>query len=233
MLLLADVTADSPIKLSRRVALTALASFVVASAARASNASVDVTVDVSNVPELAEWGRRLKGMIQGWWPIITRNLASAGYEAPDAVTIDFKDISTECIGAYAHDHTVTVNRADILQHQDDFGRVAHELVHVVQAYPSPTITWLMEGIADYLRYYVLLPDDPRRQFDPQHYTYQLGYQPAAALLDWVERTYGAGSVQRVNAVMRQGGDGEAELLKITGSTPFTLWRGYLTSRGIS
>jgi hypothetical protein len=31
--------------------------------------------------------------------------------------------------------------------------------------------------------------------------------------------------------MRGGGDGEAELLAITGSTPLTLWRAYLKSRG--
>jgi hypothetical protein len=49
------------------------------------------------------------------------------------------------------------------------------------------------------------------------------------LLDFVERTHGAGSVRRVNAAMRTGGDGEAELLKITGATPFTLWRAYLKS----
>ena len=84
-------------------------------------------------------------------------------------------------------------------------------------------------MADYMRYYVLLPHDPQRAFDPSRFTYQLGYQPAAALLDFVERTYGAGSVRRVNAAMRTGGDGEAELLKITGATPLTLWRAYLKS----
>ena len=27
--------------------------------------------------------------------------------------------------------------------------------------------WITEGIADYMRYYVLLPDDPGRFFNPQ------------------------------------------------------------------
>ncbi|HUO11756.1 MAG TPA: basic secretory protein-like protein, partial [Caulobacteraceae bacterium] len=220
------------LSLHRREALLALAAFSAAPAARASNDSVEVDVDASNAPELADWGRRLKAMIAGWWPVINRTLASPGYVAPDRVTIDFQDLGSPNVGAYTHGTTVTVNLPDILQHQDDFGRVAHELVHVVQAYPSPNIHWLVEGIADYLRYYVLIPNDPRRDFDPRAYNYQLGYQPAAALLDWVERSYGGGSVRRINATMRQGGDGEAELLKITGSTPFTLWRAYLKSRGL-
>jgi hypothetical protein len=169
-------------------------------------------------------------MIRGWWPVITRTLASPGYEAPDVVKVQFRDFEPSNVGAVTIGNTITVNRPDILAHQDDFGRVAHELVHVVQAFPQPNILWLVEGIADYMRYYVLLPQDPKRFFNPNEFNYQRGYQPAAALLDWVERSYGAGSVRQVNAAMRQGGDGEAELLKITGATPFTLWKRYLQSR---
>ena len=156
-------------------------------------------------------------------------LASPGYEAPDTVNIRFADIQPANVGAFTEGDTITINLSDILAHPDDTGRVAHELTHVVQAFPRPNIQWLTEGIADYMRYYVLLPQDPRRAFDADRTTYQAGYQPAAALLDWVERTNGAGSVRRVNAAMRDGGDGELELYRITGAMPLTLWRGYLRS----
>jgi hypothetical protein len=194
-------------------------------------AALHIEIDTSNAPELAAWAQKLNTMIVAWWPIMNIALASPGYAPPDFVRIVFRDISPPNVGAYSDGATIVVNLTDILAHQDDFGRVAHELVHMVQQYPEPNIRWLTEGIADYIRYYVLLPDDQRRNFDPNHYTYQLGYQPAAALLDWVERKYGAGSVRRINATMRQGGDGEAELLAISGSTPLTLWRAYLKSRG--
>jgi hypothetical protein len=197
--------------------------------ARASNRTVEVVVDTSNAPQLADWGARLKGLILGWWPVITAQLASTGYEAPDLVNIRFAEIVPASVGAFTEGDTITINRTDILAHPGDVGRVAHELTHVVQAFPSPNIQWLTEGIADYMRYYVLLPQDPMRAFDPHQITYQAGYQPAAALLDFVERTYGAGSVRRVNAAMRQDGDGELELYRITGATPFTLWRSYLRS----
>ncbi len=199
------------------------------SMARASNRTVEVVVDTSRTPRLVDWGARLKDLIIGWWPVITASLASPGYEAPDRVNVRFADIEPANIGAFTEGDTITVNRPDILAHPEDVGRVAHELAHVVQAYPSPNIQWLREGIADYIRYYVLLPRDPMRAFDAERITYQAGYQPAAALLDWVERTHGAGSVKRINAAMRQGGDGELELYRIAGATPFTLWRSYLRS----
>jgi len=220
----------SPTFASRRRLLIGLGVAMLApQMACGSNKSVRVLIDTSNVPELADWCAQLKTRVEGWWPVITTTLASPGYEAPDEVNIRFEDLEPANIGAFTRGNTITVNRADILLHQDDYGRVAHELTHVVQAFPEPNITWLTEGIADYLRYYVLLPNDPRRAFPADRVTYQIGYQPAAALLDWVERTHGAGSVRRVNAAMRTGGDGEMELFRITGATPFTLWRAYLKS----
>ena len=214
----------------RRLLLGLGAAALAPSLARASNQAVQVVVDTSNAPLLADWGARLQGLVGGWWPIITAALASPGYEAPDTVNIRFADIEPANVGAFTEGDTITINRSDILTHPDDVGRVAHELTHIVQAFPRPNIQWLTEGIADYMRYYVLLPSDPKRAFDAGRITYQAGYQPAAALLDWVERAYGTGSVRRINAAMRQGGDGELELYKIAGSTPFTLWRDYLRSR---
>jgi hypothetical protein len=221
---------SSPALPSRRRLLLGFGAAALApSVARASNRTVQVVVDTGNAPELADWGARLKGLIAGWWPVITAQLASPGFEAPDTVNIRFADIRPANVGAFTEGDTITINRTDILAHPDDTGRVAHELTHIVQAFPRPNIQWLTEGIADYMRYYVLLPRDPRRAFDADRITYQAGYQPAAALLDWVERTSGAGSVRRVNAAMRQGGDGELELYRITGAMPLTLWRGYLRS----
>jgi len=215
---------------SRRWLLAAAASAAAAPfAARASNEAIRVEIDTASAPQMAPWARRLEGLIAGWWPVITRALASPGYQAPDLVKIEFREIEPANVGAFSEGNAIVVNLADISAHPDDYGRVAHELAHMVQAYPSPNIMWLREGVADWVRYYVLMPDDPKRAFDPHRITYEVGYQPAAALLDFVERIHGAGSVRRVNAVMRAGGDGEAELLSITGATPFTLWRAYLKS----
>jgi hypothetical protein len=197
--------------------------------ARASNTTVAVEIDTSNAPLLVDWAAKLRMMMLSWWPVITSQLASPGFEAPDVIRVVFRDLPPN-VGSATSDNLIMVNLADIQAHPDDVGRVAHEMVHVVQRYPQPYVQWLTEGIADYIRYYVLMPQDPKRGFDPSRFTYQLGYQPAAALLDWVERKYGAGSVRRINAAMRRDGDGEAELLKITGATPMTLWRAYVASR---
>jgi hypothetical protein len=221
------VCVDPP---SRRLLLLSVASTALSpTSALASNTAVEVVIDTSNAPQLAAWASQLKPMMLRWWPAITAALASPGYEAPDRVNVAFRDFGAPNVGSATRGNTIYVNLPDIQAHPTDFGRVAHEMVHIVQAYPQPNILWLSEGIADYLRYYVLLPNDPMRAFNPSRTTYEVGYQPAAALLDWIERKYGAGSVRRINAAMRLGGDGEAELLKITGATPLTLWRAYLAS----
>jgi hypothetical protein len=98
---------------------------------------------------------------------------------------------------------------------------------VAQAYPSG-VKWLKEGIADYIRYYVLFPD-PRRPLPPG-LTYQVGYLPAAAMLDWASRRYSRTLVRDVNAAMRAGHDGEGALAQITGQTPQGLWAAFTASR---
>jgi hypothetical protein len=215
--------------LIRRQILLGLGAALVPGAAAASNSQLAVEVDTSNAPQLAMWAEQLKTMMLGWWPVITAALASPGYEAPEFLKVIFRNISPANIGVMASGDTIIVNLTDIQANPSDYGRVAFAMAAIAQAYPEPNIRWLRTGIADYLRYYVLLPEDVARRFDPYRTTYETGFQPAAALLDWVERMHGAGSVRRINAVMRQGGDGEAELAKITGETPMTLWRAYLAS----
>lgn len=213
----------------RRHILLGLGAALVPGLAGASNSKVAIDVDITNAPQLAVWAGQLRTTMIGWWPVITAALASPGYEAPETLQVIFRDISPANIGVIARGDTIIVNLTDIETHPSDYGRVAFAMARIVQAYPEPNISWLGSGIADYLRYYVLLPEDLARRFDPSRVTYQVGFQPAAGLLDWVERTYGAGSVRRINAAMRQGGDGEAELLKITGETPLALWRAFVAT----
>jgi len=216
----------------RRFLFGALAASVAApSLARASNAAMTMTTDTGHFPQLQPWAEALKAKAAGWWPVITGALASPGYAAPDAIKVVFTVITPAQVTAATEGTTIYVSVPYISGHQDDFGSIAHEMCHVAQGFPKgATPGWLTEGIADYVRYYVLFPDDPRRRFDPSVDAYGRGYQPAAAMLDFVERRYGAGSVRRVNAVMRQGGDGAAALRQIAGAPLDAVWGQYLIER---
>lgn len=110
-----------------------------------------------------------------------------------------------------------------------FRMIAHELVHIAQAYPQGTgPAWLTEGIADYVRYYVLFPDDPGRAFDPGREDWREGYSPTAGLLAWAEAKW-PGVVASVNSAIRKGDKGDVALAAATGMTPQALWRAYLAS----
>ncbi len=196
---------------------------------------IDVGYHVDFYPEeragLEAWVERLKPKMMGWWPILTSDLASPGYTPTDRIDLDFYRISPSTVPAATRGHQIIVDPAYVLAHlhnPDMFNMVGHEMVHVVQAYPKQPATWLTEGIADYMRYYVLIPDDPGRAFDPNGARFDGAYQPTAGLLDWVERGH-PGAVRRVNAVMRQGGDGPAELSRQAGAPLDKVWTAYLAS----
>lgn len=101
------------------------------------------------------------------------------------------------------------------RHPDDAGMILHEFVHVVQAYPEgPTPGWITEGIADYLRDYILLPE-PTRHTPPAIADYHRGYTHAATLLDYIIQTRHHGDWQALihplNAACQRGENGEAWL----------------------
>jgi hypothetical protein len=215
----------------RDILFAALAAATAPAIARASNSTMIMTTETGRFPQLEPWAQALKQQASGWWPVITRTLASPGYEAPDQILVRFGEISRPDVPAITQGTNIYVSGPYIAGHQDDFGCIAHEMCHVAQGYPKGAGPgWLTEGIADYVRYYVLFPNDPRRVFDPSIISYGRGYQPAAALLDFVERRSGAGSVRRVNAAMRQGSDGGAALTKIAGASLTELWGQYLIAR---
>lgn len=178
---------------------------------------------------LDRWFASLRPRIDIWWPVLLTRLASPGDTPPRAIEIVFATIEPRTVPAATSGTRIFVDHGSLLSRIDDpdtFGMIAHELVHVAQHYPRGASEWLAEGIADYLRYYVLLPDDPGRVFDARSADWKAGYQPAAALLDWIERSK-PGTVRAVNAAMRSGKDGEAALRAITRASPRALWQAYL------
>jgi len=196
---------------------------------------VDVSYHVDFYPEeragLEAWVERLKPKMMAWWPILITDLASPGFTPTDRISLEFYRIEPNNIPAATIKNRIIVDPANVLAHlhnPDMLGMIGHEMVHVAQGYLNNPAHWLTEGIADYMRYYVLIPDDPGRAFKADGAHFDGGYQPTAGLLDWIERAH-PGAVRRVNAVMRQGGDGPAELRRQAGAPLETVWAAYLAS----
>jgi hypothetical protein len=188
---------------------------------------LSIVVDADEAPDLAMAGEEIRRRAQSWWRIINEELASPGYRPPATVTLRFTKslpdgIAGRAVGAVIELNAPYVAAHPISAYPQFYNFAGHELTHVVQNYPKH-VHWLVEGIADWMRYYVLFPQDHERFFNPSAGDYTHGYQPAAALLDYIERVHGVGSVKRLNAAMRDGDDGELVLAQIAGQSLDEVW----------
>ena len=91
-------------------------------------------------------------------------------------------------------------------HPDDQGAVIHELVHVVQQYRGRRNPgWLVEGLADYIRWFKYEPQTHGAEIrDPASAKYDASYRVTAIFLNWVTENYDKQIVAHLNAAMRQG-----------------------------
>jgi hypothetical protein len=180
---------------------------------------------------LEVWGGLLARLADGWWRTITTRLASPGFEPADQITIDFDDIRIPGAPALTRGSVIEVDARGLLarlRDPDALAMIAHEMVHVAQRYPHAP-GWLVEGIADYMRYYVLITDDPSRAFQAKGATWRGGYQASAGFLDWAEQGH-PGTVTRINAALRAGEDGEALLRETVGQPLPQAWTAYIESK---
>lgn len=191
--------------------------------------AVEVTVDVSEVPELKEWGDKAKELIQKWHPKIAAALKSDGFTPPSAVKVVFKK---EMNGvAYTSGRTITIAASWVKKHPDDYGMVVHELTHVVQSYrrPGRGNGWLVEGIADYVRFFQYEPGK-LGPINARRARYDGSYRVTAAFLAFVTEKHDKEIVRKLNAALRAGKYKDELFKESTGKTVKELdeeWRASL------
>jgi hypothetical protein len=191
-----------------------------------SKEKITAVVDVNGAPEYKEWGIKAANYALKWYPELDKHLPSDGFTPPR----EFGIVIREAKGvAYTSGTTITINVGYLKNHTDDLGMVAHELVHVIQHYHGRgNPGWLVEGIADYMRYFVVEPGAKNARFDPERISYKRGYQPAAAMLNYIEKQK-PGIVVKLNQIMREGkykpeGKADPDTFKeVTGYEPDALW----------
>lgn len=184
-----------------------------------SDTPLVVLVDVNDAPEAEAWAKASAEYAIKWYPALEKALASEGFTPSREFRLVFKPVDGV---ASTTGNVITINSDWIRKHPDDRGMVAHELVHVIQHYRRGE-GWLTEGIADYLRYYVVEPGSKQAGFDAKRQTYKGGYQPAAAMLNWIEKTKGPGVISKLNQAMRKGKYSGELFKELTGGTPDEVW----------
>lgn len=176
------------------------------------------TFDLTAAPDLAAWVEgELLPVVREWYPRIVTLLASPGYTAPSAVRLEFRQ-DMGGTPAYTAGNRLALS-VPFFRNQlqrEAKGCVIHELVHVVQAYgrarpagrrPSPTPTWLSEGIADYIRWFLFEPQAKGAEITRSSLArarYDASYRVSANFIDWVVRTHDKDLLAKLNAAAREG-----------------------------
>jgi hypothetical protein len=180
-----------------------------------------IDVDYSEVPEMKPWCEKAKGILVEWQPKLAEELHVDGYTPPRHVTVVFRK-NKRGVADTRGSHIECAARW-FRAHPDDVGALVHELAHVVQSYPTYDPPWLVEGIADYERFWVYEPGAPRTKMDPKRSSYRDSYRTTAAFLNWIVKTYDKKFVQKINADLHHNKYKQELFKTYTGKDIDTLW----------
>ena len=199
----------------------------------AGSGKYQITINSSLAPDLTEWAdKNLAPVTQEWYPKLVTMLPSEGYEAPTNVTITFKLRMRAGIPAAAGGSGISLNTEWFRKNLEGeaIGSVVHEMVHVVQQYgrarrsnPNPTRTpgWLVEGIPDYIRWFLYEPQSKGAEITRRNIArarYDASYRVTGNFLNWVTEKYDRNIVPKLNAAARQGKYSEELWKESTGKT---------------
>jgi hypothetical protein len=162
----------------------------------------EVTVDTSQLDIVQQFARKAGDMVTEWYPRIVHLLGAERATPPERVTI-LMDVDMDGVAATGGDG-IHVSVRYVQKHPDDAGMIVHELAHVVQAYPKYDPVWLVEGIADYIRFYYYEPEANRPRPDPKKANCRDSYRTTAAFLDWAVRRYDADLVKKLDQALKAG-----------------------------
>ncbi|KAJ6640778.1 hypothetical protein Bhyg_05710 [Pseudolycoriella hygida] len=188
-----------------------------------------INVDTSQAPDLANFGSRVASELKQWYPKIRDILSSPNYSPPTTINIKFdKDYNGV---AYASENQIVGSVNYYRKNQADAGSMVHEMVHVIQHYKKCP-SWLTEGIADWIRYFVYEPDrKPKKPTPDQHYTN--GYGVAAYFLQFIIDSppkLQPNMIYWVNKDCREGTYADSIWKRLTGKTVDQHWNDMMNTK---
>ena len=177
---------------------------------------IEFTVDVSDAPEMRDWAEKVARICERAYPMINAELKSEGFKPPHQVTMSLK---TSYRGvAEAGGGRITGSVKFFTDHPDDVGAMVHETAHIVQNYRRPgNPGWLVEGVADYVRFFKFEPGNLGR-IDPRRAHYNSSYRVSAAFLAYVSEKHDPQLVLKLNKLMREGHYRDEVFQDMTGKT---------------
>jgi Peptidase of plants and bacteria len=188
---------------------------------------VEFIVDVSDAPDMNEWAEKVAKVCERAYQWINDDLRSDGFKPPTVVTMALKNNYNGV--AAAGGNRITGSVKYFKTRPNDIGAMVHETVHIAQQYRvKGNPGWLVEGIADYLRFFKYEPGKiGKLKADPH---YNGSYRTTAAFLAFVTEKYDKELVRKLNKRMREGEYREEVWKELTSKTVKELdeeWRASL------
>lgn len=186
-------------------------------------------VDVSQAPDVAAWAQKAETQMEQFWPDTSALLYSDHFLPPNMVHVVYRTGDGVPGVAATGGGVMTVNAQWCRQHPEDTGLTVHETAHVIQAYNSYNPVWLVEGIADYIRWVKFEPEHFHPRLNPQTATYHDSYQTTATFLGWCELHYDSGLVTKLSRAIRFGTYNQDLFAKNCGKDIDALWAEFVTA----
>ena len=191
----------------------------------------DIAIDCTEMPELKDWvDKKLRPTLAQWYPKIVESLPSDGFVAPRRITVTFK---RDMRGVAYTTGTRVFCAGDWFKKNlegEAQGAVVHELVHVVQqirGHKAPG--WLIEGSADYIRWFKYEPRSLRPVPNPARAKFTDGYRTTAAFLNYLVEKHDKDIVAKLNTAMRERKYSDALFEEYTGKSLSDLWQEYVAT----
>jgi hypothetical protein len=193
----------------------------------------EIEFDTSQVPEIKPWvDETLKPIVAEWYPKIVELLPSDSYRPPQQFGIVFHRDMQGVANTAGRQVNCAADWFLANLEGEAAGAVVHELVHVVQQYGrtrggSRSPGWLVEGVADHIRWFMYEPQQLRPRVNPDRAHYTDSYRTTAAFLDYVVQNHDADLIKKFNAAMREGKYADGLWRDYTGKSVDELWDEYV------
>ncbi|MBN2454369.1 thermonuclease family protein [Candidatus Woesearchaeota archaeon] len=175
-------------------------------------------VDYTEAPEMANYSETVLQLCDDNLPDIEEELGSYDTER---ILLVFREQSSP---GERTSSAIYLSKEWFTENPDDLGAIIHEMAHAVQDYPAYDPWWLVEGIADHVRYALGYQNSwsyPHCCAESPHYT--SGYWCTAAFLQYVQREYDDAIIKELDYALKEDSY-DASLFKAwTGKTIEELW----------
>jgi len=183
--------------------------------------------DISQAPDLAKWAATAEKQMESFWSDTEAMLYSDGFIPPNMVNVIYRTGPGVTDVAATGGGVMTVNSKWCRAHDDDTGLTVHEMAHVVQAYAGYNPSWLVEGIADYIRWIKFEPQNYRPRINTQTATYHDAYRTTATFLGWCELHYDSKLVTKLSRDVRYEAYTKDRFKQYCGKDVDALWSEFI------